>query len=62
MGAYIPGPKAGIYWGACMGFRLAADPDRLLPLMDLDLRDVGFLQQLDQLLDFAYVHLKNLSM
>src|SRR5690606_27362587 len=36
--------------------RIAADPHRLLALRNLDLGDAGFLEQLDQLLDLAYIH------
>src|SRR5215469_8436972 len=36
--------------------RHAADTHGLLALLDFDLGDAGFLQQLDQFLDFSYVH------
>ena len=49
--------RIGRHKGGCRhGVGLATDPDRLLSFMDLDLSDVGFLQQFDQLFDFSYVH------
>ncbi len=39
--------------------RHAADAHRLFALLDLDLGDAGFLQQLDQFLDFSNVHAGN---
>src|SRR5436190_12825680 len=36
--------------------RVAADPDRLFALGDLDFRDSGFLEQLDEFFYFSYVH------
>jgi len=37
----------------------AADAQRLFPFLDLDFRDAGLLQQLDQLFDFSNVHAGN---
>ena len=37
----------------------AADAHRFFPFLDLDLRDAGFLQQLDQFFDFSNVHAGN---
>src|SRR6185503_14383187 len=37
-------------------FRIAADTNGLLALGDLDLGDAGFLEELDELLYFSYIH------
>src|SRR6185503_13831696 len=37
-------------------FRIAADTNGLLTLGDLDLGDAGFLEELDELLYFSYIH------
>ena len=36
--------------------RVTADPHGLFAFLDLDLRDAGLLEQLDELLDLANVH------
>src|SRR5581483_11372778 len=63
--AWIPAglrwTEPGLYRHLCHGpsRRHAADPHRFLALLDLDLRYAGFLQQLDELLDFSNVHAGN---
>lgn len=36
---------------------VAVDPHGIVTLMDLELRNAGFLEEFDEFLDFSYIHI-----